>query len=281
METTLVCLNSLLSIKATLESLSNCVQESDVNTNDSIVQLRCAHNQLVQSLVQLRKCHAQSTNFNSDNIDVGSLVLAPRYFHGTICHDLAIVVKIETLDEQQDIESEVQVISDTKVIWLRPTSAYEMNSPGIKFSKSQLISNGLEYFDMQNEYLKNIRTNNDIFVKSDQELWCEGLTQRIDDSKNEVCVLLKPNVTQTATLDLLNVAPFPRSYLQLQKSKKCKDNLNVDDTESLNHYVDKSSLLRCSDVPIKIGFDDMCGFGGWEVHTTRCGSRMLGELQLQ
>lgn len=284
METTLECLDSLLSIKAALNGLSNSIEGSHVShvapTNDSIVQLRSAHNQLVQSLVQLRKCHAQSADYKCD-MNVGSLVLAPRYFHGTICNDLAIVVQVEALDEPQALELESEVVYDTKVIWLRPMSAYEMNSPGIKFSKSQLINNGLEYYDMQNQHLNNIRLNDNIFVKSVQELWCECVTQRIDEHKNEICVLLKSNVIQTTKLDIFNTAPFPRSYLKMQKSKDSKRNLVVEDTITFNSELHtSSSRLPYSDIPIKIGFDEIVGFGSWEVHTKRFGSKMLGELLL-
>ena len=279
-----LCIQNLLSIKATLCSLK--VTESYALHDESISQLRIAHTQLVETLFQLAQWSSSIKLQNSEDLDVGSIILAPRYYRGVICQDLAIVIQLvfdESVTNEESKSDEKLSASSCKIIWLRPVSVYEMNSSGIMFPKDQLKMNGIEYFELQYQYLQNIRVSDAVLTKSAKDqLWSECNVQRINDKENSIDVLTKSGEIETLEFNIKNIAPLPKSYLLNTRAKTKRDekHKSLEDDEDYmtqQHYIDKSSIMLHHEATIKVNFDEISGFANWEVHTKRFGSRMLGK----
>ena len=103
---------------------------------------------IMRTLMELNKC-LLSINV-TEKVYSGSLVLAPRFFQGTMCWDLAVVTSITERDNSSVAENATQLVSiclDTlatkatqivSIAWIRPQNKYELHSAGIEFTPAQL-----------------------------------------------------------------------------------------------------------------------------------------------
>jgi hypothetical protein len=278
------CVENLLQIKETLTILHS--------SNQSSIPLLHAHHNLLSALVALHEL---------PSFEIGSVVLAPRSFHGMITEDLAVIVS-----KQSDKVDEA--IEYRKVIWLRPSTAFELESNGSIFPITQINANGKSYYDLQTQTLLNIRTGDKVLVRlENQGLWTMATVMKFDDDEQIMYVNIKddinhgnPNFSNPSssssssssseypykTIQIPNnisyVAPLPRMYINQMKTKSKQSQIIKHDfdeqDDELAHYIDLTNYSTKMDTPIIESFDKIEGFAEWEKYTKGIGSRLLQKM---
>mmetsp|Transcript_1139 Transcript_1139/g.1883 ORF Transcript_1139/g.1883 Transcript_1139/m.1883 type:complete len:438 (-) Transcript_1139:21-1334(-) len=242
---------SIVQILTVLESLYSS-SNSDSDKNNSSQGLHDTKFEIYETIISLNQI-LYSHQFGSTTLFPGSLVLAPRFFEGNMCLDIAIVILIKsaTNDAEKFVsednhassisttESDVYIKNSNqnmKVVWLRPHSRYELLSSSITFSDSQLditnISNVLQ--EQQQSIHKLIPGDMVLFISLLNDChygtWRKGIVQKITNEGEYVHI--EPMSKSTSSHDSIGslvlplkitfVAPWPsqskKSPLQGQQS---------------------------------------------------------------
>jgi hypothetical protein len=102
---------------------------------------------VVQAMMDMNQMITLGTNTSSASVCslcfTGSLVLAPRFYRGSICWDFAIVTSTGStgnLPSSSDLASTdaIQTEAQISILWAYPQSQYELHSSAITFSSQQL-----------------------------------------------------------------------------------------------------------------------------------------------
>jgi len=173
-------------------------------TEGSIKQMNEAKSSLLDTVVLLNQLLiSQATSSQIFDVYIGSLVLAPRFFRGSLCWDLAVITKIEqncrpiltttSIITQLDTYSlltcepgsEVEVT--ISVLWLRPQTTYEHFSHSINFLPAQLrhTQEAVQYYQEQQEALSIVQPDQEVmFLSTDYTapqagVWCHARVSNV------------------------------------------------------------------------------------------------------
>lgn len=233
-----ILVSSLIQIVKLLESFA---QDNSAAQSANVQRLHDTKFELIEAVLSFNEIF-YSQRSNDVILFPGCLVLAPRYFGGNMCSDLAIVtmIKNSTTDSDRYVSQEEHTIeiSSTesvaymkdanqiiKVTWLRPHSRYELYADCISFGDSQLdVENVPTYLTHQSFALQSLQIGEVVLFISllndaKYGTWQKGTVK--DVLKDRQLVHIIPLAKDTGSVDSIVgslvlpikatfIAPLPR-----------------------------------------------------------------------
>lgn len=308
-----VFVGNLVQVTPVLHSLSSTKLEAlsapdRSSTLDSIKQMNEAKSSLLDTIVLLNQLLiSQATSSQVFDVYIGSLVLAPRFFRGSLCWDLAVVTKIEQncrpiltttstitqLDTYSLLTyepgSEVEVT--ISVLWLRPQTTYEHFSHSINFLPTQLrhTQETVQYYQEQQDALLIVQPDQEvIYLNTDNTapqagVWCHARVSNVSFLNSAApTVTLVPMVGRSTSscsiksiikpLQIAQVTLLPRSTTHLATTPKIATT-DVTSTTTKTQSALKYSLYSDSESDTEEQYEGITSLPSYsEQHNSRMAS---------